>query len=254
MLIKFLSKFKRKFPLKSFTISPESYEDPLKSQKGQVRFLLEVVFNYKINGLKRNGYFVDLAAAYPVLSSNTYFLEQYLGWNGLLIEGNPFFAKALRSKRKSKVLEEVVGSEENKPISFRIDNGVCGGIVGNNFDNNLITRSKELKDAKIIKRNTRTLLQLLLENDAPKEMDYLSLDVEGAEYECLKNFDFDQFKWRFLTIERPTLELNLLLDENGYIQVHHEKYDTFYVHKDQISLINNEKFNSQFLLTPKKNW
>ena len=60
----FLSKFKRKFLFKKdnftpFNISPESYEDPLKSQKGQVRFLLEVVFNYKINGLKRNGYFIN---------------------------------------------------------------------------------------------------------------------------------------------------------------------------------------------------
>ena len=258
MIKSFLIKLKRKFlPNKKsfpFNIEPESYDDPLKSQKGQVRFLLEVVFNYKVNGLKRNGYFVDLAAAYPVLSSNSYFLEKHLGWNGLLIEGNPFFADELRSERSSKVIEVVVSSEANKTIQFRIDNGVCGGIIGDNFDNNLITRSSQLKSAKIIDLKTKTLLQILLENNAPKEMDYLSLDVEGAEYECLKNFDFEQFKWRFMTVERPNLELNLLLDEKGYIQVHHERYDTFYVHKDHISSINNKELKSRFLLTPRKNW
>ena len=79
-------------------------------------------------------------------------------------------------------------------------------------------------------------------------------DIEGAEYECLKNFDFTQFKWRFLTVERPNLKLNLLLDKNGYIQVNHYNYDTFYVHKDYISFLDKEPFNSQFLLTPKKDW
>ena len=45
-------------------IVPESSTDPLKSQKGQVRFLLEVVFNYAKFGLKRNGYFVDFVVRF----------------------------------------------------------------------------------------------------------------------------------------------------------------------------------------------
>ena len=91
-------------------IKAENFHDPLKSQKGQVRFLLEIVFNYKFNGLKRNGYFVDLAAGQPKELSNTYFIEKYLNWEGLLIDGNPLFAKKLRAERKNKVLEGIVYS------------------------------------------------------------------------------------------------------------------------------------------------
>ena len=235
-------------------IKAENFNDPLKSQKGQVRFLLEIVFNYKFNGLKRNGYFVDLAAGQPIELSNTYFIEKYLNWEGLLIDGNPLFAKKLRAERKNKVLEEIVYSENNKEVKFRIDNGELGGIVGDEFDNNKKFRSDELANAKIITVKTKTLNQILIENNAPKEMDYLSLDIEGGEYEALKNFDFKQYKWKFLTIERPNLELDLLLDKNGYIQVFHSSFDTFYIHKDFIRFADIAYIKPQFLITPRKNW
>ena len=235
-------------------IKAENFHDPLKSQKGQVRFLLEIVFNYKFNGLKRNGYFVDLAAGQPKELSNTYFIERYLNWEGLLIDGNPLFAKKLRAERRNKVLEEIVYSENNKEVKFRIDNAELGGIVGDEFDNNKKFRSDELANAKIITSRTKTLNQILVENNAPKEMDYLSLDIEGGEYEALKNFDFKQYKWKFLTIERPNLELDLLLDKNGYIQVFHSSFDTFYIHKDFIRFADMANIKAQFLITPRKNW
>ena len=237
-------------------IPAEHFEDPLKSQKGQVRFLLEIVFNYKFNGLKRNGYFVDLAAGQPIELSNTYFIEKYLNWDGLLIEGNPIFAKYLRAERRNKVLEEIVYSENNKEVKFRIDNGELGGLVGDEFDNNEKFRSDQLANSKIITCKSKTLDQILIENNAPREMDYLSLDIEGGEYEALKNFEFKRYKWKFLTVERPNLELDLLLDENGYIQVSHSagEGDTFYIHKDFIRFADLENIKPQFLITRRKNW
>ena len=249
-----LKRITNKKKVRDYVIKPESQKDFLKSQKGQVRFLLERVFNYKSNGLKRDGYFVDLAAGNPIHLSNTFFIEEYLNWEGLLIEGNPLFAKRLRAERKNKVLEEVVYSESDVEIQFRIDNGETGGIVGSDFDNNEEFRYEQLKNAEIITLKTKTLTQILIENNAPTEMDYLSLDIEGGEYEALKNFDFKKYKWKFITAERPNLKLNLLLDKNGYIQVFHREYDTFYIHKDFIGFTDLENIKPQFLITPRKNW
>ena len=47
--------------------------------------------------------------------------------------------------------------------------------------------------------------------NAPKVIDYLSLDVEGAELEVLKNFPFKKYKFLSMKIERPSKELNKIL-------------------------------------------
>ena len=88
-------------------------------------------------------------------------------------------------------------------VKFRINNGELEGIVGDEFDNNKKFHSDKLAKAKVITSKTKTFNQILIENNAPKEVDYLSLDIEGGEYEALKNFEFKQYKWKFLTIERP---------------------------------------------------
>ena len=75
--------------------------------------------------------------------------------------------------------------------------------------------------------NCFTLGKLLEDTNAPKEIDYLSIDIEGEEYNVLSCFDFD--KWFIKTI---TLEHNLyvdgpknkdllhkLLTEKGFIRV-----------------------------------
>ena len=55
---------------------------------------------------------------------------------------------------------------------------------------------------------------------APKTIDYLSIDTEGSEYEILKAFDFDKYKFRVITCEHnftPMREniYNLLISK-GY--------------------------------------
>ena len=78
---------------------------------------------------------------------------------------------------------------------------------------------------------TITLYQLLKKFSAPRVIDYLSLDIEGAETSVLKNFPFSKYIFLSMTIERPTSLLNKILKENGYIFIKNQKVDTFYLHK-----------------------
>lgn len=231
----------------------DSEQDPLLSQKGQVRFVLEVAFNYSSTGLKREGFFVDLAAGHPILNSNTYFLEKQLGWRGLLVEPNPNFAAEIRRLRVSPCLEAVV-SDREELVDFRFDNGELGGIVGDEFDNSWSQRGQELRQADIKTVKTIRLDSILANNECPSVMDYLSLDVEGAEMRVLTDFDFGRWRWRCMTIERPSLELNLILDEVGYIQVMHSQFDTFYIHKEFMASANTSILNPTFISMPRKIW
>jgi hypothetical protein len=59
-----------------------------------------------------------------------------------------------------------------------------------------------------------TLAMLLEQHDAPCVIDYLSLDTEGSKYAILKDFPFDRFRFRVISIEGSSC--NDLLISRGY--------------------------------------
>ena len=49
--------------------------------------------------------------------------------------------------------------------------------------------------------DTISLVDLLDEHRAPTEIDYLSIDTEGSEYDILENFNFQKYKIKIITCE-----------------------------------------------------
>jgi len=156
---------------------------------------------------KKGGYFVDLAANDATILSNTYSLEQKFGWTGLCIEPNPMYWANL-TYRDCQVVAAIVGNDRMEEINFRFNAGDHSGIIG--FDNgkHLVRQS----DPKY----TVTLLEILRRFDAPKVIDYLSLDVEGAEEFIMKNFPLEEYKISLMTVERPKDPLRDLLTQHGF--------------------------------------
>lgn len=222
-------------------------------QKGQVDFLVNYVLDYERNGLPKGGFFVDLACADGVHINNTYFLEKWLGWNGLLFEPNPGFWPEIDKHRTSPLVKNAVSDEAGQTIKFRIDNGMLGGIVADDTDNSPAARGDELRDAEIIDVETTTLTAELDRIGAPTAIDFMSLDIEGAEMLAVRGLDLKKYRIRCAAIERPTPELDILLDAAGYRQARHTANDVIYVHEtfwDQI----NWSPNAIFAFTPPKDW
>lgn len=203
------------------------------SQKGQDEWIIKEVFKGK-----RDGYFVDLAASDGKSYNNTWLLENKYGWKGICIEPNPITFQKLKQNRKGTLVNACIDFD-NHEVDFRIDFGGQGGIVADDTDNNFRLRKEDLEKSYasggIIKMKTRTLEQVLDENNAPEVIDYLSLDVEGNETRVFKNFPFNRYRFLAMTIERPTPELNAQLFANGYVFVQNSTrlnpYDSYYVHK-----------------------
>ena len=84
-----------------------------------------------------------------------------------------------------------------------------GGIVSEEFENKNVKATD--KEARTISLNT-----VLHELDAPRLIHYLSMDLEGAEYEVLKTFDFEKYTFFVISIERPSESLHRLLVSKGY--------------------------------------
>ena len=65
-----------------------------------------------------------------------------------------------------------------------------------------------------------TLNQILVEASAPALIDFLSLDVEGAEIEVLKGLNHTQFKFKYICVENRSFDtLNEYMTNIGYVFV-----------------------------------
>jgi len=161
----------------------------------------------------KKNFFVDLAAFEPHSLSNTYLLEKN-GWEGLCIEPNPANWYGLATYRNCTIVGALVGGteeDEGKVVDVKFGgDGAVAGIVDNNFDN------KNRADAK---RNIVSIGTIFKEAKVPNIIDYLSLDVEGAETFVMQKFPWDKYKIRYMTIERPKNDLVTLLNEKGYLKL-----------------------------------
>ena len=182
---------------------------------------------------KRDGYFVDLAANHPILKSNTRTLERDFGWRGLCIEGNEEFIMLLLKRRRCQVVGAIVSSDADAVVQYRhwVGSGGGGstgtwqhalsGIVG--FDNakNATSARKSSKNAgfRDVESVTTRLEDVLRRHNAPTTIDYLSLDVEGAEETVLRRFPFGSYTFLSLSIERPSKALQEIVASNGYVLV-----------------------------------
>ncbi len=198
------------------------------SQFDQDKWVIEDVFK-----LMKSGFFIDIGALDGEYYSNTFILEKCLNWTGICIEPNPLQYKALINNRKSINLN-ICLDYINHEVDFRYDNNLFAGIVDHDTDNNPERRKEQLdasyESGGIIRMMTKTLEQVLDENNAPRIIDFMSIDVEGAETRILRDFPFDKYIFLAMVIERPSPELNRILQEYGYIFVKNDICDTYYVH------------------------
>jgi FkbM family methyltransferase len=217
--------------------------------KNQDKWVIEEIFQFK-----KFGYFVDLAATNGLFENNTFILEKKYNWKGVAIEPNKKFFNSLKKIRKCIVLNDVILSD-GKNIKF-IQSGPTGGIIGKEFDNNFTKRSNYINQnsEKIFFQKTKSLSTVLKEINAPKEIDYLSLDVEGAETSVMNDFSFKDHIFLSMTIERPSKELNKLLFKNDYIFIKNYKADSFYLHKKLYKKIKNRIYKENFTQIPPKKW
>lgn len=207
------------------------------SQIGQDKWVHSVL------GDKKNGYFVELGACDGLYYSNTLFFEKNLKWEGICIEPNDMYIKELYKNRNCNISNDLIYSHEGKEVNFALSDATSGIIDHNN---NPFTK----KDKYILKL-TSTLENVLVNFKAPKVIDYLSLDVEGQEYNILSTFPFNKFFFRCITVEHNAPHIGSeqqslirkLLEKNGYTYVkgnddilnwNHGPIDDFYINSNII--------------------
>jgi FkbM family methyltransferase len=192
---------------------------------------------YSINGLDEkiekylpftNGFYVELGANDGVCQSNTLYFERNKNWKGVLVEPTPHnYLKCLANRSienhifcnacvsfdyKNPFVEIAFANLMSSPIGPESDvlNPVSHAESGKQF---LESTDRVFTFGAVAK----TLNDLLSISKAPKNIDLLSLDVEGAEIEVLKGIDHKAYRFQYMCIEcRDIDKLTSYLNPLGY--------------------------------------
>ena len=210
---------------------------------------------------KPKGFYIEIGANDGITQSNTFLLQCICGWNGMLIEPNPYVYQSCISNRCSNgpqpIFENVACS------SFANQNTIGSLVLANEMSiledhdvesarvlEHVSAYSKIASDSSFVNPSnvhmpTTTQLNTLLvtmsslidKHNIESPVDFLSIDVEGNEFSLLSGIDFSMYIFKYILVElsdgSPCFEL---LRRNNYEVVatlfsHGNCHDILFKHK-----------------------
>ena len=191
----------------------------------------------------QNGFYVEVGANDGRSSSNTYWLEKEMNWNGILIEPvlhKYFEMKLSRDQSKNTFIYGACVSEDFKDDHLKLyysnlmtapdyGEGELFAIKGESF----LSEGEEVLPiwAPVI-----TLNRVLSENRI-SHIDFLSIDVEGGEFGVLNGFPWETVRVNLILIESTQDSIACqFLEDKGYVKI--------------VGLINNHFYRYRELATP----
>ena len=176
-----------------------------------------------------NGFYVELGANDGVEQSNSLFFELKRNWRGILIEPSPYnfiLCREQRSNQNHIFCNACVGFDyKDKYVDMKYANLMS---ISENLNLDLNDKEAHIKSGKNYLKETETVFSfgaiaatldsLLKSAKAPKIIDFISIDVEGAELEVLKGINFEHYSFKYMLIEiRNFKPIEDFLIGQGYV-------------------------------------
>ena len=142
---------------------------------------------------KNKGRYIDIGCHLPLINNNTYLLYKR-GWSGINIDLDYSVIDAFNFLRKkdTNIQACVSNKNEEKKLFFFHERSA----------KNTLNDDRGHGAKKVIKIKTQTLNDIILQTPYfNKEIDFLSIDVEGSELDVLKGFDLDIYKPKIIVTE-----------------------------------------------------
>jgi FkbM family methyltransferase len=177
---------------------PPSFQDVNKK-------ITEKYLNYN------NGFFIEVGGADGFTQSNTWHLENFKNWKGILVEPNiSAYHRCKEIRKNSKVFNCALVSNEyaNETIKvihrnvYQGDPGLMSAIEDSPIrkDEGWLAKQTDIDHTTEFSIQARTLNSILEECNV-ESIDFFSLDVEGYEIEVLRGLNIKKYLPKILLIE-----------------------------------------------------
>ncbi|ODU47227.1 MAG: hypothetical protein ABS92_08780 [Thiobacillus sp. SCN 63-374] len=185
--------------------------------------------------------YLDIGANHPTWLSNTYHFYGK-GDCGVLIEPDEDLCRGLRKKRpKDRVLNLAVGVSGDDKISMYVMTSRTLNTLDKAQAEALQASGRErIEDVRNVRR--QGINEILAENFGGGKPNFVSLDIEGLDYDILQAWDFSRFRPEVFCVEtltysqsnteRKLTEIIDLMTSRGY-RVYADTYvNTIFVCED----------------------
>lgn len=166
------------------------------------------------------GFFIEAGANDGYAQSNTYYLERMRGWTGILIEPIPELCGRCRRERPRSVVVQAAlvgpgaaGREVEMYYAglMSVAQGAFGDEGGRRRHLETGLKQHGVHGTYTIKVPAKTLSEIIDEQIPEREIDLISLDVEGSELAALSGLDLTRHVPCNLLIEvRPAARMEIL--------------------------------------------
>jgi len=180
----------------------------------------------RIFGNKNAGFYIDVGAHHPFRFSNTY--KFYLkGWRGINIDPLPGSMRFFNKFRKRDInLEVGIGEKEDTLIYYMFNEPAL-----NTFDENLAKKRDGKNGYYIVTKLPVKVYSLsnILEKYLPKqqEIDFLTIDVEGKDFEVLKSNNWHKYRPKVVLVEILSSSIEEILENPIYLLMKEKGYYFF---------------------------
>ena len=188
-------------------------------------------------GMGDGGFFVEVGANNPFNLSQTWHLAKK-GWRGILVEPIPELCNALREKRPESIIVEAACGAPNTPptATFTVAKDSGKSTLSSEF----LDRRSDVASQITVSVKT---LNSILEEHSVEHIDFISIDVEGTQFDVLQGFDLQRWKPRLLLVEDHLLDTKThrLLLRQQYQLVKRTLFNNWYIPSGSTTPATGEK-------------
>jgi FkbM family methyltransferase len=177
---------------------------------------------------RRGGTFLDVGSYDYRRYSNTYYLDQTLGWSGVAVDAQEEFAADYRKYRPRTKFFSYFVSDRSDAVESLFVPAMNNLVASSNKD----FAEQDEFSGRERKVHTITLNDLLARASVSK-VDFMSMDIELAEPTALAGFDIDRFAPRLVVVEAHPEVRQQLLD---YFERHRYRVVGRYLRADPDNL------------------